>query len=165
MSVCRFPWCKCSRPGSRRRHVITLRSWKERRSVCEPAPGLRWAYIYASDASFAAVPGGGPSTSSPARADCISGLVSHPARLCQGPLCVHGPKRKSAPSPPVSLHVHVLLGTTPSPRQGCSSHFLHIHSLIASPQTASPLLVSCMAVNGQWFSTSAHAHTQPISLY
>lgn len=68
--------------------------------MCEPAPGLHWAYIYASDASFAALPGGGPSTSSPARADCISGRVSHPARLCQGSLCVARPQAQVSPQPP-----------------------------------------------------------------
>lgn len=47
--------------------------------------------------------------------NCTCGRLSptQPASA-RDPLCVRGPKHKSAPRPQVTLHVHVLLTTTPS---------------------------------------------------
>lgn len=116
------------------------------------APGLRWASIYVSDVSFASLPGGRPSISSPAGAELRSRsvcLTPSPPLPGSPRECTPGTKRKPAPRPQVSLHVPVLLTTTPSHPQACLSHFQNIHSLITSPQTLSSLLVSWMTVKGQ----------------
>ena len=105
--------------------------------MCEPAPGLCWAYIYTSDASFASLPGGRPSTSSPARAELhLRSSVSHPAGLCQGPPSACAAPSTSQPPDPRSPFTSTS-SSPPHPAfaKACSPQFLNIHSLIPSPQT------------------------------
>ena len=120
--------------------------------MCEPAPGLRWAWIYASDASFASLPGGRPGISSPAGAElrsrsvCLTSSPPLPGSPCE---CMPGTRRKPAPRPQVTLHVPVLLTATPSHPQGLLIPLLERSQSDYFSQTLSSLLVSWMTVKGQ----------------